>query len=282
MILYVSDLDGTLANSREQLSRETVRIINELLDEGMAFTIATARSMASAAEIIAPLRLRLPIIYNNGVFIYHPLEKKNISAWFMNTATVNRLLDDCRRHGISPLLYVQDEEGKMSVFYRGVFHPGEEQYIGGRLAKGDRRFVLVDDFQTVPGERVHTFLVIGDDTDLADLHSRWRQYPEIAVHYVQDIYSGAYWLEVTDRRGTKKEAVCFLRHYLQAAKVICFGDQLNDLSMFEAADEAYAVKNAHELLKSKATGIIGDHNEDGVARFLLRQRRSGGNREGVK
>lgn len=131
MILYVSDLDGTLANSREQLSGETVRIINELLDEGMAFTIATARSMASAAEIIAPLCLRLPIIYNNGVFIYHPLEKKNISAWFMNTATVNRLLDDCRRHGISPLLYVQDEEGKMSVFYRGVFHPGKNNISAG-------------------------------------------------------------------------------------------------------------------------------------------------------
>jgi len=270
LILYVSDLDGTLLSSGERLSGETVRIINALLEEGMAFTIATARSLTSAVEIIAPLRLRLPVIYNNGVFIYHPLQKKNIAANLINTGTVCRLIDDCRKHGVSPLIYVLDEQGKMRVYYRGIFHPGEEQYISGRLTKGDRRFVLVDDLRPAPGERVNTFLVIGDHADLAVLAERWRQYPEITVHYARDIYSGAYWLEVTDRRGTKKEAVRFLRRYLQAEKVICFGDHLNDLSMFEEADEAYAVENAHELLKSKATGIIGHNDEDSVARFLRR------------
>ena len=47
-----------------------------------------------------------------------------------------------------------------------------------------------------------------------------------------------------------------------------FGDGENDLSMFEVADESYAPANAQAAVKSKATEIIGHHDDDGVARFL--------------
>lgn len=274
MILYVSDLDGTLAGPDERLSKETVQIINTLVDNGLAFTIATARSLTSAAEMIAPLHLRLPVVYNNGAFIYHPLKKKNIAANFLSPCAVERLVADCRRHGLSPSLHVLTEEGKRRVYYREAINPGEKHYISGRQARGDRRFIRVDDLCPAPGDRVYALLVIGDDRDLAALAVKWRADREIAVHYAQDIYSGAYWLEATDRRATKKGGVCFLRNCLPVEKVVCFGDHLNDLPMFEEADEAYAVANAHKLLKSKATGIIEANGRDGVARFLLQTTRA--------
>lgn len=269
MVLYVSDLDGTLAGPDERLSSKTVRIINSLIDNGLAFTIATARSLTSAAEIIAPLHLRLPVILNNGAFIYHPLKKRNIAANFLSPAAVERLVADCRRHGVSPTLHLLSGEGKMRVYYREAIHPGEKQYIAGRQASGDPRFLRVDDLRPAPGDRVYAVLVIGDHPELAVLAAKWQTDPEIAVHYAQDIYSGAYWLEATDRRATKKEAIRFLRDLLSVEKVVCFGDHLNDLPMFDEADEAYAVANAHKLLKNKATGVIEANDRDGVARFLL-------------
>ena len=62
-----------------------------------------------------------------------------------------------------------------------------------------------------------------------------------------------------------------LRKQLGASKVVCFGDSENDLSMFAAADEAYAPENAKEHVKAAATAVIGHHDEDGIARYL-RQR----------
>ena len=47
-----------------------------------------------------------------------------------------------------------------------------------------------------------------------------------------------------------------------------FGDGLNDLSMFEIADESYAVENACRELKEKATGVIGHHDQESVAQYL--------------
>ena len=50
---------------------------------------------------------------------------------------------------------------------------------------------------------------------------------------------------------------------------VCFGDGENDLSLFAAADEGYAVANAVDNLKRAATAVIGSNDEDGVARWLL-------------
>lgn len=50
--------------------------------------------------------------------------------------------------------------------------------------------------------------------------------------------------------------------------MICFGDDFNDLSMFEIADESYVMQNAHHMVKKAATAVIEANTDDGVARFL--------------
>ena len=55
---------------------------------------------------------------------------------------------------------------------------------------------------------------------------------------------------------------------LGCEKLICFGDEVNDIPMFNVADESYAVSNANQKLKNIATKIIRSNDEDGVARWL--------------
>ena len=49
--LYVSDLDGTLLNSQGEISSYSLKVINELIEQGMKFTYATARSLVSASKV---------------------------------------------------------------------------------------------------------------------------------------------------------------------------------------------------------------------------------------
>ena len=44
---------------------------------------------------------------------------------------------------------------------------------------------------------------------------------------------------------------------------------MNDLPLFQAAEESYATANAMPQVKAAATAVIGSNEEDGVARFLL-------------
>ena len=76
-------------------------------------------------------------------------------------------------------------------------------------------------------------------------------------------------MEVLHKDASKASAAILLKKRLGCDKMICFGDEINDIPMFEIADECYAVENAVPELKRIATGIILSNDEDGVAKWLL-------------
>ena len=65
--LYVSDLDGTLLNQRGDISATTAEKLNTCIEQGMAFTINTARTPATTFPIMASVNLQIPFSMMNGV-----------------------------------------------------------------------------------------------------------------------------------------------------------------------------------------------------------------------
>ncbi len=267
MQLYVSDLDGTLLNSKQQLSKYTVDIINSLIDNGLNFTIATARSYESAESIISPLNLKLPIVLHNGVFVYDPIKKENVVSNLIDNIISNEIIEYLVKKGINPIIYTSQKECNR-VYYKGIFNNGQEVYIGDRLQKRDKRFTKVKNFDICSDKSIITVVSIGEEEILKDAYNFLKENYDLGYHFTKDIYSGYYWLEIAHKKASKKEGIEFLRKYLNAQKVTCFGDNLNDYSMFEVCEEKYAVKNAHKLLKKIATKVIDSNENNGVAEFL--------------
>lgn len=83
-----------------------------------------------------------------------------------------------------------------------------------------------------------------------------------------DIYTKYQWLEIMPKAASKANAIKQLKEQLGCDRLVVFGDGKNDIDMFEIADEAYAVGNAVDELKEAATAVIGNNNEDGVAKWL--------------
>ena len=83
------------------------------------------------------------------------------------------------------------------------------------------------------------------------------------------MYTKEQWLEIMPKNATKANAVLKLKQMLGCERVVCFGDGVNDISMFEIADECYAVENADKRLKDTASAVIGSNDTDGVAHRLL-------------
>lgn len=77
--LYISDMDGTLLNDGGKVSRRSVEIINELIKNGMLFTVATARSAMSAAELLKDIDISVPAVLMNGVFLFDLKNKKAVA-----------------------------------------------------------------------------------------------------------------------------------------------------------------------------------------------------------
>ncbi len=71
------------------------------------------------------------------------------------------------------------------------------------------------------------------------------------------------------QQASKANGIKLLSEYIEHDKLVCFGDNLNDIPMFELADECYATANAvGEVLSEISTDVIGSCDEDGVALFM--------------
>jgi len=80
--VFVTDLDGTLLDDSGQLSSDSRKMILDLLNHNIAFTIASARSIDSIRAVIKDLPLKMPVIEFNGSYItdYHTGEKLMVNC----------------------------------------------------------------------------------------------------------------------------------------------------------------------------------------------------------
>ena len=264
--LYVTDLDGTLLRSDAALSDYTISTINRLTEQGLAFTYATARSIESARPIAGGLNLPLPAITRNGAVLADNATGKHLEkALFTEeeVALLKKLLPELPRCGFVSC-FVGEEMFK--AYVPGNLVPGMVQYA--EFYRDDPMMKPVKTLEEMFFGQPGYVTLIDEREKAAKIYEKVRQYPGWECIFQKDTYWDEYWVEVCPRNCTKAKAILKMKEQYGFRKVVAFGDSVNDMPMFRAADEAYAVANALEALKEIATGVIGCNDEDAVARFL--------------
>lgn len=266
--LYISDLDGTLLNRQDRLSPFTVETLGGLIARGMGFTFATARSWHSARVVTEGLSPELPWITHNGACFVDGKTGQRSQAVYFTHLQREKILGICGELGLWPLTYgVLDGQEKVFYLDNQPRHPGMAHYIDSR--RGDKRLALVESVGELLQGETYYFTFIDDREILAPLWERVKGFDWLNLTFQQDLYRQEHWLEITSQEATKAQAALRLKRELGFDRLVAFGDAMNDLPLFEAADECYAPENAMPEVKAAATGIIGSNEEDGVARFLL-------------
>ena len=264
--LYVSDLDGTLLTSDMNISENSLKIINTLIDEGMLFTYATASSISSASIVAKGLSTKHPIIAYNGAFIVEPDTRKILAKEDFSRAQIEAVMDILSRNHISPLVYSFVDGKERVSWIPNEENEGKRHYIDSR--KGDKRLrpVAVDE-ELYKGE-VFYFTCIGEKEELEPVYQTLKDNENYTCTFQPEIYREEYWLEIMPRKATKANAILKLKELLGCNRIVSFGDAINDIPMFRISDECYAVENAVEELKKMATAVIESNNNDGVAKWL--------------
>lgn len=261
--LYVSDLDGTLLRGDATLSEHTKRVINERMENGMLFTYATARSRFTSAKVTKELRIAIPIIVYNGILI---LQNGSFEILEKNTfgCEKEQILDTLLSNGVYPIVNAFVGGREKFSYLAHQCNDATKAFVASR--RDDARRNPVASAAELGRGEVFYFSCIGEYEKLAPLYEQLRERHHCIFH--RDVYSREPWLEITPGKASKASAVLWLKEYLGADRVVVFGDGKNDLEMFAAADEAYAVENAVEELKAAATGVIESNAADGVAKWL--------------
>ena len=262
--LYLSDLDGTLLTSDQRLSPFTVNTLNGLMEKGLLFSYATARSYVTASRVTEGITPPIPLIIYNGAWILENGTRRVLQRHCFPAEETREIFATLTAHNVWPLVYAVVDGVELSSYSSGRFTRGMREFMATR--ENDPRNHPTDESRLCDGD-VFYFTCIDEPEKLLPLYERYRERCQCV--YSKDIYSGEQWLELMPREATKANAMLELKRMLGCDRVVCFGDGRNDLSMFAAADECYAVSNAVEELKAVATGVIGSNDEDGVARWLM-------------
>lgn len=268
--LYVSDLDGTLLNPWGELSAKTVEKLNICIEEGMAFTINTARTPATVFPIMKGVNLNQPFSMMNGVLIYDPLKQEYRQVHYLTRETAMVLLGIIKLHHLQCFLYTL-EQGVLHTYYDSVESRSLNKFRNERIMKYDKKFTEVDDLSICADRGVIYFCLRERKELLEGLYRDLKAVRGAHAVFYQDVYNEEWmYLEISSDKASKSCAMNTIKDLGNFDYVIGFGDSDNDRELFQVCDETYAVSNATPEIQDLATGIIPGNTDDGVARYLYK------------
>ncbi|HWT74675.1 MAG TPA: HAD family hydrolase [Mobilitalea sp.] len=266
--LYISDLDGTLLQPDVTLSVNTITILNELIDRGVLFSVATARSIASVRHILKDVKISVPIILMNGVCVYDLSKDEYIKIETFPQKSIDALIEVIESNRLKGFVYTI-KNGVMSTYYEDLNSKALYDFYKERVDLYQKKFTQVDRFSSLSKEPIIYFSLMDHKEALEPIHAILQTIPDLNCTFYKDNYSPDFWyLEIFNKTASKYHAVKYLRDYLGIDHIVCFGDNRNDLPLFEAGDYKIAVGNAVSELQEKADLIIGKNTDDGVAAWL--------------
>lgn len=271
--LYVSDLDGTLLRNDGTLSEFSREQLTRLLDEGLPFTVASARAVSSMQGVLPDLPIRLPVISANGAVLAHLGTGERVTVHALDSRVLHPLYRFVLKRGHVPFVAALAGAHER-LYYSQLANDGMRRYMDLKTFSHDQRVRRVDDLAACLDGDVVALALCDRREPLEDMAGAVAErFPDtVATNFYEDGYApGWFWLAMQSPQATKDRAVAELADRLGVAldDLAVFGDHWNDIPMFGLAGAAIAVANAADELKAHATTVIGPNEDDSVVKYIL-------------
>jgi len=248
--LILSDIDGTLTNSKGEISAANAEAIRYFQEEGGLLTVASGRYPWYIEKYSDSFVPNTYIIGINGTMVYDPIKKIPVVTKTLEEDFIAKLhicLDS-----IPEIQYILVSSPKREI----TIEKDDFGRIDELLAELDIpwcRIILCQRPEDIPTVRAALVSLFGDSYNY---DSSWSD--GLEIHPVGsgkgDMLRAM--LEILNEDGH------------EIIKTVCVGDYENDISMLEAVDIGYAVANALDCVKEAADIVTVSNNEDALAKII--------------
>lgn len=261
--LAVFDMDGTLLNDSHIVSNENLKALEFLRNNGVKVVIATGRP----EQLLKPY---FDILGRDNYYImYNGSGVKNIERndyalkEIMSKESVKEVLEIAYKNDIINLSYAEE-----AIFskpnYRVKFFADSQK---GLPVVMQSNFVLNKEIDDITyNYDIFKVLLIENDPIKYELMK------DMFTHIkgITQVRSHSGYLDIVPENSSKGNAAKALgeKFNIKASETIVFGDQDNDMPMFEYAKYSVAMGNAIEDIKNKATFTTLNNNDNGVAHAI--------------
>ncbi len=286
--LLALDMDGTLLNSRGELSDGNREAIKQARASGVRVALVTGRRFRDARPLALELGLDVPVISHNGALTKHARTLETVAARLLPLDVAREVLRVARKegadamisddpHGFGLLVYDHISEGNQAL---AKYIAWSRRIVGEGAEDSVRRVASLEEY--LDHEPLH-IAFSGTCAHVKSLMESLRRElgrgaQALGTMYPQQDFA---LLDVLHPEASKGAglAVVAVEYNLGREEVMAVGDNYNDLEMLQYAGTSVLMGNAEEKLR----GLIADANitasndEDGVAlaieRFILRDSR---------
>lgn len=251
--LIITDMDGTLLTSNNEINKEFWKIQKKLADKNVFFAVASGRPYYNLVERFKEIKDSMLFISENGACVMY--QEKEIYSNTMKREDIFFLLDICKQiSGIVPILC-----GKKSAYVDKKTYFNENYNFQEEISKYYNKLEIVDDLSKVEDE----FFKIAVCDFLISEENSYKYFKEYEDRF-QVVLSGKIWMDLGKLDTSKGTAIKMTQKNLNISydETMAFGDYLNDYTMMKEAKYSYAMKNAHPELKEIANFITKKDNDN--------------------
>ena len=253
--LVVSDMDGTLLNSKNEVSARFFRIHKELSKHNIHFVAASGRQYHSIVDKLAIIKNDITIIAENGAFVAkNEKELLKINLPLKRVKEIIPVLRDI------PNIYFT-LCGKKSAYIESYDPP----FIS-ILKEYYSEYKFVSDLTKVKDDDFFKIAVYHFESSEKHIYPKVKHFEKL----MQVKVSGEHWVDLSQPNANKGYALQLVQEKLGISKeeTLVFGDYNNDLEMLRLANFSYAMENAHHNVKNEARFITKSNDQEGVEIIL--------------
>lgn len=268
--LLALDIDGTLVNSRDELTPRVRAALRQAVDAGIRLVLATGRRYNRALPLVEPLGIEAPLVTASGALIKNPLDHRTL------------LIAEFGRPRLLRTLEVLDRAGYQSVVYADTFDQGFDFYCATLDVQSPELldfYQLNENCQRLwptlrhdPPEGIFAAFAMGQRDEMLVLAAELdRQLPgELYVHVLRSPRYKGFMCEICPAGVSKWSGIQHVaRNWGIADDEICaVGDDVNDIPMIQAAVLGVAMGNALPEVKAAADRIAPSNDEDGLVQVV--------------
>lgn len=276
--LLALDLDGTLLDSKKEISERNLAALHDALAAGVRIALITGRRYPAARRISASVPGNPILVLHNGGLVMEggtPLR-----VWPLDRGVARAVVSFAKERGADPVVhYGHMGEGLLYVETTSPSHTLLAYYIS--RSHPDVR--VVDSLEREMAEAPHDPLQVmfgGSMREMEslaqDLENRGLAASALRTVYPDDDLS---LIDVVAPRVDKSEALRFLcaRFDVDIRQVLAIGDNWNDRDMLLTAGRGCVMGNAEPGLRALGLEVVPRNDDDGVAfaieRHILEPRR---------
>ena len=265
--LLANDVDGTLVNSRDELTDVTRQALRRACAAGLKLVLATGRRYSRALPLVEPLGLDVPLVTASGALIKHPLDHRTLFRATFERRLLCDLLDVIERRGFEAVLYADSYHEGFDFYCErlDVQRPELADYLA--LNPGCHR--LWPTLMRDPPDGVFAGFSTGSRDEMLALHEELqRELPGLLyTHVLRSPRYIGHMCEIAPFGVTKWSGIQHVAAEwgILPEEMCAVGDDVNDIPMIEAVGIGIAMGNAQPEVKTAADFIAPTHDEDGLA-----------------